>query len=58
MINMGSKNIVFERDGWQTRTKDRKPSAHYEHTILITDDRPEILTTFEYIEEALGGRKF
>lgn len=54
MINMGSKNIVIERDGWQCRTKDRKPSAHYEHTILITDHEPEILTTFKYIEEALG----
>lgn len=54
MINMGSKNIVIERDGWQCRTKDRKPSAHFEHTILITEDNPEILTTFRYIEEALG----
>ncbi len=54
MINMGSKNIVIERDGWTCRTKDRKPSAHYEHTILITEHEPEILTTFRYIEEALG----
>lgn len=54
MINMGSKNIVIERDGWTCRTKDRKPSAHYEHTILITEDEPEILTTFRYIEEALS----
>lgn len=58
MINMGSKNIVFEKDGWQTRTKDRKPSAHFEHTILITDESPEILTTFDYIQDALGERKF
>lgn len=54
MINLGSKNIVIERDGWQCRTKDRKPSAHFEHTILITEHEPEILTTFKYIEEALG----
>ena len=54
MINMGSKNIVIERDGWQCRTRDRKPSAHFEHTILIKEDEPEILTTFRYIEEALG----
>jgi len=58
MINMGSKNIVIEKDGWQTRTKDRKFSAHYEHTILITEDNPEILTTFDYIHEVLGDRKF
>lgn len=58
MINMGSKNIVIEKDGWQTRTKDRKPSAHFEHTILITEGIPEILTTFDYIENSLGERNF
>lgn len=55
MINMGSKNVVIERDGWTCRTKDRKPSAHYEHTILITEQKPEIMTTFRYIEEALAA---
>jgi len=56
MINLGSKNIVIERDGWQCRTRDRKPSAHFEHTILITEDDPEILTTFRYIDEALSAK--
>ena len=56
MINMGSRNIVIERDGWQCRTKDRKPSAHYEHTLAIIDDHVEILTTFDYIEEVLKDR--
>ncbi|MBO4965164.1 MAG: type I methionyl aminopeptidase [Muribaculaceae bacterium] len=56
MINLGSKNIVIERDGWQTRTKDRKASAHFEHTICIKGDEPEILTTFNYIKESLGDR--
>ncbi len=54
MINLGSKNIVIERNGWECRTRDRKPSAHYEHTVVITPEEPEILTTFSYIEEALG----
>ncbi len=54
MINMGSKNIVISNDGWQCKTKDHKNSAHFEHTVLITDEQPEILTTFRYIEEALG----
>lgn len=54
MINLGSKNIVIGQDGWQCRTRDRKPSAHYEHTLAIRGDRPEILTTFSYIEEVLG----
>ena len=53
MINMGGKNVVIERDGWTCRTRDRKPSAHYEHTVVITDSTPEIITTFDYIESAL-----
>ena len=56
MINMGSKNIVIERDGWTTRTKDRKPSAHYEHTIAIHHGKPDILSSFQYVEEGLGDR--
>ena len=56
MINMGSKNVVFERNGWECRTRDRKPSAHYEHTILITEGDPEILTTFKYIDEVLSSK--
>lgn len=56
MINMGSKNVVIEQNGWECRTRDRKPSAHYEHTIVITHDAPEILTTFDYIEAGLRLR--
>ena len=56
MINMGSTNIVIERDGWTTRTKDRKPSAHYEHTIAIHHGKPDILSSFQYVEEVLGDR--
>lgn len=57
MINLGSKNIVISEDGWQCRTRDRKPSCHYEHTIAIHGDHPEIMTTFNYIEEAIGKEK-
>lgn len=56
MVNMGSKNIVIERDGWQCRTKDRKPSAHFEHEIVITEGEPRVLTTFEYVDEVLHGK--
>ena len=56
MINLGSKNVVIESDGWTCRTRDRKPSAHYEHTVAVHDGTTEILTTFEYIAEALGDR--
>ena len=56
MINMGSKNVVFERDGWTVRTKDRKPSAHFEHCIAIRPDGPQILSSFAFVEEVLGDK--
>ena len=56
MINLGSRNIIIEPDGWTCRTRDRKPSAHYEHTIAIHPEGPEVLTTFDYISDALGER--
>jgi len=51
MINLGTKDVVQENDGWTIRTKDRAASAHYEHTIAIMKDQAEVLTTHEYIEE-------
>jgi methionyl aminopeptidase len=54
MVNLGKKNIFQERDGWTIRTVDRKPSAHFEHTVLVLKGKAEILTTFKYIEEVLG----
>lgn len=56
MINLGSRNIVIEPDGWTCRTKDRRPSAHYEHTVAILDGQTQILTTFDYIHQAVGDR--
>ncbi|GAB3507364.1 type I methionyl aminopeptidase [Spirosoma knui] len=50
MINFGKKGVVQERDGWTIRTVDRKPSAHFEHTVAVRKGKPEVLTTFEYIE--------
>jgi methionyl aminopeptidase len=44
MVNMGSYNVKVEPDGWTVVTSDGMPSAHYEHTILITNGKPEILT--------------
>lgn len=52
MINLGTRNIVQERDGWTIRTADRKPSAHYEHTVAIFENKTEVLTTHKYIEES------
>ncbi|HSV87999.1 MAG TPA: type I methionyl aminopeptidase [Bacteroidales bacterium] len=57
MINMGQRYVKQDSDGWTIRTKDRKPSAHYEHTVAIKKGRSEVLSTFSYIEEALKGNR-
>jgi len=44
MVNYGEYRVRMENDGWTVRTADGSPSAHFEHTILITDSAPEILT--------------
>jgi methionyl aminopeptidase len=54
MINMGTRRIEQLKDGWTILTTDRKPSAHFEHNIAIVNGKPELLSTFAYIYEALG----
>jgi methionyl aminopeptidase len=54
MINLGTKNIKQHRDGWTITTKDNKPSAHFEHDVAIVNGKPELLSTFKYVHEALG----
>lgn len=44
MVNYGAYQVRFNSDGWTVRTLDGKPSAHFEHTVYITDSEPEILT--------------
>lgn len=44
MISMGKRHVVFEKDGWTCRMKDYKPSAHYENTIIITEEGLKIIT--------------
>ena len=44
MVNMGDRNVVFHSDGWTCKTRDGLPSAHYENTVLITQNGVEILT--------------
>lgn len=56
MINMGSRRINFEDDGWTVRTADRKPSAHFEHTVAVRKGKAEILSSFDFIQEVLGDR--
>lgn len=52
MINMGVKEVYYEDDGWTVRTKDHKPSAHYEHTVCVKRGKADILSSFEEIERA------
>jgi methionyl aminopeptidase len=54
MINLGKKGIKQLNDGWTIVTVDGLPSAHFEHDIAIIDGKTEILSTFDYIHEALG----
>ena len=54
MINQGKKQVVFEKDGWTVRTADRKPSAHYEFAVAITNNGPDVLTDFGIIEKTLS----
>lgn len=54
MINMGTRRIKQLKDGWTILTADGKPSAHFEHDVAIVDGKPELLSTFQYIYDALG----
>jgi methionyl aminopeptidase len=52
MINLGSKEVYNDNDGWTIRTKDSKPSAHYEHTVCVRKNKADILSSFSAIEAA------
>ena len=56
MINMGSRHIKQDDDGWTIRTIDEKPSAHYELAVAINKGKAEILSTFDYIEEVTKNK--
>ena len=53
MINLGTRKVKQLNDGWTIVTADGKPSAHFEHNVAVVNGKPEILSTFEYIEETL-----
>jgi len=53
MINLGTRNVITLNDNWTVVTKDRKPSAHFEHNIVVKKNKAEILSDFEIIEEAI-----
>lgn len=56
MINMGTERVVQLEDHWTIVTEDGKPSAHFEHDVAVVNGKPEVLSTFKYIEEALAKK--
>ena len=54
MTNLGTHRIKQLKDGWTILTADGKNSAHFEHDVAVVDGKPEILSTFQYIYDALG----
>jgi methionyl aminopeptidase len=54
MINLGTRKITQLDDGWTIITQDKKPSAHFEHNIALVDGKPQLLSTFDFVYEALG----
>jgi methionyl aminopeptidase len=54
MTNLGTHKIRQHSDGWTITTLDNKPSAHFEHDVAIVNGKPELLSTFKYVNEALG----
>jgi len=57
MINAGRADVRFWDDGWTVSTIDKKPSAHYEHTVAIRKGKADVLSTFSVIEEVLEQKE-
>lgn len=55
MINLGKRGVVQHNDGWTITTIDNKPSAHFEHTIVVRKEKAEILSSFKEIEKKING---
>lgn len=56
MLLSGRRNMIIEDDGWTARSADRKPTAHYELSVCVRNGKADILSTFDYIREALQDR--
>ena len=55
MITLGERNIWLDKDRWTIRTRDGKPAAHFEHTIVVRKGKAEILSSFEEVEKLEGN---
>jgi len=56
MINMGTHMVRHHKDGWTITTKDKLPSAHFEHTIAVRKGEADVLSSFKWIEEVLNSK--
>ena len=57
MINLGRRAVKQLSDGWTIVTADGKPSAHYEHDVVVRKGKAEVLSTFEFVEEVIKVTK-
>ncbi|KAA3641329.1 MAG: type I methionyl aminopeptidase [Bacteroidetes bacterium] len=53
MVNLGNKRVATSKDGWTVYAKDRKPSAHFEHTVAVRKEKADILSNHSFVEEAI-----
>jgi methionyl aminopeptidase len=54
MVNLGKRDVYTKRDNWTIATQDGQPSVHFEHTVVVKPGKPEILTSFDWIEKAVA----
>ena len=53
MVNLGKRHVMQAKDGWTVITKDKKPSAHYEHTVVVRKDKADVLSNHEMVMAAV-----
>jgi methionyl aminopeptidase len=58
MINLGTKDVYHDQDGWTIRTTDNQPSAHFEHTVAVQKNKADILSSFIAIEAAENNNPY
>jgi methionyl aminopeptidase len=51
MANLGTNKIKIQKNNWAIKTLDKKPSAHFEHTVAVLKNKVKILTTYDYINK-------
>ena len=58
MVNLGTRHVIQLEDGWTIRTADMKPSAHFEHDVVVRKGKAEVLSTFKFIEEVINAKLY